>query len=204
MIDRINGRFGSHPGNRALHAKGSVCRGRFEPTPEAARLTRAAHMQAGVPVLSRFSNAAGDPGVPDYAPDVRGFAVAFQLPDGSATNIVAQTSKTFPVHDPDGFAELVEANSDGISRAWKFPAFLARHPYAIPSLKNLPALKPRRSYAAWPFFAIHAFKWVAADGSERWVRYTLQPEAKPESISGREAKALGKDYLQEDLAERLS
>ena len=41
----IHQRFGRHAGYRALHAKGIVCGGTFTATPEAASLTRAAHMQ---------------------------------------------------------------------------------------------------------------------------------------------------------------
>ena len=44
-LDIINARFGSHPGYRALHAKGVLLKGTFTATPEAARLTRAQHMQ---------------------------------------------------------------------------------------------------------------------------------------------------------------
>ena len=38
-----------YPGYRAVHAKGTVCSGTFTPTPEASRLSRAAHLQ-GDPV----------------------------------------------------------------------------------------------------------------------------------------------------------
>lgn len=203
-IDRINGRFGIHPGFRALHAKGTICRGTFTPTPEAASLTRAAHMHGAVPVRARFSNAMGDPEIPDYVPDVRGFAVGFELPDGSQTDIVAQTAPIFPVRTPEAFIDLVEANAKGPSRAWKFPLFLAKHPEALPSLKNLPVLKPLRSFAAYRYYAIHAYRWVGADGGESYVRYTLEPEAEVPGISGREAKGLGKDYLKDELAQRLA
>ena len=37
--------FGRHPGHRALHARGTLLRGTFTATPEAAALTSAAHMQ---------------------------------------------------------------------------------------------------------------------------------------------------------------
>jgi catalase len=204
-IDDVNGRFGRHPGYRALHAKGILCKGSFTAAPAAANLTRAAHMQGDVvPVLARFSNAGGDPTVPDYVPDVRGMAVSFQLPDGSSTDIVAQTAKYFPVHTPDAFIELVKANATGPARLWKFPLFLAKHPDALPSLRNLPLLKPPVSYATCRYYAIHAFRWLDAAGAERHVRYTLVPEAGDERISPGEAKRGGRDYLQEEIAARLA
>ena len=61
-VDAANELFGKHPGYRALHAKGTLLKGTFTATPDAARLTRAVHMQGEpVPVTARVSNGAGDP-----------------------------------------------------------------------------------------------------------------------------------------------
>jgi Catalase len=113
-VDAVNERFGRHPGYRALHAKGILCKGTFRATPEAASLTRAAHMQGGsAAVTVRLSNGSGDPRSPDYAPDVRGLATKFYLPDGSRTDIVAQTAPRFPARTPEGFIEFVRAMERG-------------------------------------------------------------------------------------------
>jgi catalase len=204
-VDAINERFGVHPGHRALHAKGIVCRGTFTATPEAARLTRAAHMQGvRVPVIARVSNGAGNPNQPDYAPDVRGFAVGFELGDGRA-DIVAQTAPRFPVRTPDAFIDLVKANADGPSRLWKLPLFLLRNPGAIPTLRlNLPTINPPTSFATVPYFAIHAYKWIDAEGEERFVRYTLLPDDPEPRLSVGEAKKRGRDYLHEEIVERMA
>ena len=54
--------FGNHPGFRLTHAKGIVCEGIFEPTADAAELSRAVHFSGKpVPVIVRFSNATGIP-----------------------------------------------------------------------------------------------------------------------------------------------
>lgn len=205
-IDVINERFGVHPGRRALHAKGTLCRGTFTATAEGAKLTRAAHMQGGpVPVIARVSNGGGNPNRPDYAPDVRGLAVGFELEDGSRTDIVAQTAPRFPVRTPNDFVELVKANVEGPSRLVKLPLFLLTHREAVPSLRpNLASLNPPTSYVTVPYFAIHAFKWVDAGGGERWVRYTLLPEVEEPRMSPGEAKKRGRDYLQEEIAARLA
>jgi catalase len=204
-VDAINERFGRHPGRRALHAKGTFCRGTFTAAPAAAKLTRAAHMQGTpVEVTARVSNGGGNPKIPDYAPDVRGLAVGFHLADGSRTDIVSQTAPRFPVRSPDAFIDLVRSSEIGPAGLWKLPLFLARHPGALPSLrKNLPALRPPASYATRRYYAIHAYKWIAADGSERWVRYTWLPEGAEENLSTRDAKRRGRDYLQKEIAERL-
>ncbi len=204
-VDDINATFGVHRA-RALHAKGTICTGVFTATSEAARLTRAAHMQ-GQPVEAkvRFSNASGNPATPDYAPDIRGMATAFLLPDGSRTDISAQTSPRFPVRTPDAFIALVKANKPGIGRLWKLPAFLATHPGVLPALRvDAPTLKPPASYATRPYYAIHAFRWLDAAGGERYVRYTWIPRDPRPDLSLREAKGRGADYLREELAERLA
>jgi catalase len=204
-VDAINRRFGSHH-MRALHAKGTLTKGTFTATPEAARLTRAAHMQGEpVPVTARLSNGSGDPNDPDYGPEVRGMAVKFYLPnDGGRTDISAQTVPRFPVRTPDAFIGLIRASAPGAGRLWKLPLFLATHPEVLPALRaNAPALRPPASYATCRYFAVHAFKWVAADDSERYVRYTWIPEADEPALSTDEARRRGADYLQEDIARRL-
>lgn len=206
VIDGVGARYGRHPGYRALHAKGIFCKATFAATPEAASLTRAAHMQ-GEPIEAtvRLSNGSGNPDSKDYVPDVRGMATQFHLPDGSRTDLSAQSAPHFPVKTPEGFVETVQANVSGIARAWKIPLFLVRHPSAIPGIKgNLEAVTPRPSFASYRYFAIHAFKWVNAEGGEQYVRYTWLPEAEEEKISPSEGKKRGPDYLQDEMRERLS
>ena len=204
-VDAINERFGAHAGHRALHAKGVLCRGAFTATPEAGALSRAAHMQGeAVPATVRFSNGSGDPGSPDYAPDVRGMATKLYLADGSRTDIVAQTAPRFPTRTPDGFIEFVRAMTPGPSQLWKLPIFLARHPEALAGLRaNSVALKPPASYATCRYYAIHAFRWIDGNRRERYVRYRWLPEAGDESLSRGEAKNRGRDYLQEEITARL-
>src|SRR3954451_24647651 len=174
-VDRINGVFGRHDGDRTLHAKGDFYAGTFTATPQATALSRAGHLQGDpVPVWVRWSNGAGRPN-PDKAPDVRGTAISFRLPDGTATDLLAQTSPRFPVRTAEAFVELVEASE----KPWKLPLFLARHPGVVPSLvasARAKALVPPSSYAEVASYPIHAYKWIAADGTESWVRYRFSPQ----------------------------
>ncbi len=205
MVDALNSAFGLHRGQRTLHAKGTFCSGTFTPTEEAGRLSRAAHMQGPVEVIARLSNGSGDPDSPDYSPDVRGLAVSFQLPDASRTDILAQTSPRFPVRTPDDFIALTRAVQPGAGMLWRFPAFLATHPGAVTTLAaGAKAAKPPPTYAACSFYAIHAYRWIDAEGGASYVRYRWLPEASEPGISAGEAKDRGPDYLQRDLRERLS
>jgi catalase len=205
-VDAANALFGKHPGFRALHAKGTLLKGTITATPEAAELTRAAHMQGDpVPVTVRVSNGGGDPEEPDYKPDVRGFAVKFYLPDGSKTDIVAQTAPRFPVSTPEAFIEFMHAQVRGPAMAWRLPAFFARHPKALTVIPgSLPALKPLESYATARYYALHAYRFLDAEGGSRYVRYKFIPEAGDRRISGGEAKRRGRDYLQDEIRDRVA
>ena len=197
---------GRHPGYRALHAKGAYCSGTFVPTADAARLTRAAHMQRGeVPVLVRFSNGSGDPHSDDRRPDALGMAAKFQPPGAGETDIVALTLPCFFVRTPEDFVAFTRASKRvlGGQPGPRFPLYLARHREAWRAVSAVLRFKAPVSFATCRYNALHAFKWVAADGSERFVRYSWIPEAGEHSLPGGEAKQRSRDYLEEELAERL-
>lgn len=206
-VDAAQAAFGRHPGARALHAKGILCTGTFTATPVAGSLTRAEHMQGSpVPVTFRFSNASGHPGSPDFAPDLRGLAVKFYLPDGSRTDIVCVTAPVFATRTPEVFVELLKAQGAGAAAAWKMPVLLGRNPWLLPRLiKDLPLMRPPASYALLRYHGQHAFRWVDGEGAQRYVRYTLVPAAGEEPfLRLRTARRRGRDYLQDELRARLA
>jgi catalase len=206
-VDLLHETYGRHEGHRAVHAKGTVCRGTFTATPDAARLTRAAHMRGEpVQVTTRFSNGAGNPATPDFVQDGRGLATKFYLPDGSRTDIVALNLPCFFVRTPEDFVKFTRAgkrlpviNQPGP----RFALYLATHREALPAVRAFLALKPPASYASVRYNGLHAFRWVDADGGARHVRYSWMPEAGEAAISSSEAKASGPDYLRGELVERL-
>lgn len=200
-IDRIQAAFGVYGGARTLHAKGRFYTGTFTATEAAASHCRAAHLQGDpVPVLVRWSNGGGDPRSPDKAPDVRGMAVSFRIPGGGATDLLGQTAPRFPVRTPDAFVRMVEA----ARKPSALPGFLLRSPSALPALAvnaKAKSLVPPRSFADVAFYPIHAYRWTAADGVERWVRYVLRP-LDPET--GRpDGSFTGDDRLFDEMAARL-
>lgn len=204
-MEVIHGRFGVHRGHRALHAKGIFCRGTFTASARARELTRAAHL-SGEPVGTtvRFSNGSGNPTIPDYVPDVRGLAATFHLADGSRTDILAQTVPRFPFRDEKGFLAALEVSKPALSSIWKLPLFVARYPTAAKSLAgSRRVMASRLGFIARPYFAFHAFKWLDANGGERWVRYSWLPTTHEAEPSREEVKARGRDYLFDDLRARL-
>ena len=203
----MNDRFGRHDGCRAAHAKGVFCQGTFVATPEAAGLTRAPHMQGlEVPVTVRFSNGSGHPRDPDPGQDARGMATKFHLPDGGYTDIVAITLPAFFVSTPDEFIAFTRAAKPAVAGqpGPRFLLYLATHRNAWKAAAAFLRSKPPVSYATCTYNALHAYRWVAGDGSERFVRYTWRPAAGEQSLSGSEAKGASRDYLKEEIAARLA
>jgi catalase len=76
------------------------------------------------------------------------------------------------------------------------------HPEAVPAIQAALTADPPESYATVTYNSIHAFRWIAADGGERWVRYRFEPEEGERTLSPEDAKARGRDYLQEELRDR--
>jgi len=205
-IDAIRATGGAQPGNRALHAKGKLYRGTFTATPEAATLSRAAHLSgATVPALVRFSSGSGNPRQPDNAPGVRGMAVKFTLPDGSSTDVSTQTAKLFPVSTPDDFVSLLRAMRPGPTAALRLIGYIASHPRFLKALPVVRAAnKVPASYGTIGYHGLHAFRWTATDGSERFVRYHLQPVVGEEFLPPDVAKGQGADFLSAELDQRLA
>jgi catalase len=205
-IDTAASVFGEHPGFRALHARGVICQGSFTPTAEAASLSRAAHLAGPeVRVTVRFSNGAGNPEHPDWAPDPRGLAVKFYLPDGSRTDIVAVSSPLFPTRTPEGFLELLRAQAAGAAAVWKFPLFLRHHPEALRVLPRVaPSLAPPAGYDRIPYYGLHAFRWLDGTGGSRFVRYELRPAAGVSRLTPWAARGRARDYLQTGILAQLA
>jgi catalase len=207
-VDAINDVSGAHSGHRAAHAKGTLLSGSFTATPQAAGLTRAAHM-SGEPVRAtvRFSNGGGDPGIPDYAREARGMAVKLYLPDGSRTDLVAISTPCFLVRTPEDFLEFTRLRKPdpdtGQPDMEKMGVWLGEHPEAGPAIQAAVGTPPPASYAQVVYNGIHSFRWAGGDGESRWVRFSWLPEAGEASLEDDEARERGRDYLREEIAERL-
>ena len=209
LVDALNGAYGVHAGHRAAHAKGVLCAATFTATPAAGAISRASHFQ-GAPLRAhvRFSNGGGDPSVPDTTRDARGIAVKLYLEDGTTTDVIGITLPCFFVRTPE---ELIEFNiarrpdpETGAPDMEKVGAFLGEHPETVPAVTAAITLPMPASYALLTYHAIHAFKFVATDGTVRHARYHFVPAAGDASISDEEAAARGEHYLRDELEARLA
>ncbi|MEB4210901.1 catalase family peroxidase [Mycobacterium sp. 94-17] len=204
-IEAIKGAGGARPGCRALHAKGTLYRGTFSAAPDAPMLSRATHLDGStIPALIRFSNGSGNPEQRDGASGVRGMAVKFTLPDGSTTDVSTQTARLFVSSTPQGFIDLLKAMRPGLTTPLRMARHLLTHPKllgALPILRE--ASRIPASYATTEYHGLHAFRWIAANGSARFVRYHLVPTVSEEYLSGSEAHGKDPDFLTDELNARL-
>jgi catalase len=207
IVDAVHDVFGKHPRTRALHAKGTWCEGTFTASEEAGKLSRAAHFTGSpVPALVRFSNASGDPESHDAERDGRGMAVKLRTEAGE-TDILATMTPAFVSRTPEDFLELMTLRKPdpetGQPDMESLGAYLGEHPEAMPSIQGVLGVEPPASFATIVYYSPHAFRLVDADGDGTWVRYRWRPEAGEEHLPDDEAKARGRDYLRDELAERL-
>jgi catalase len=206
-FDKVNG--GVHPGFRPAHAKGILLTGSFTPSAEALSLTRAPHLQRNsTPVTVRFSNFAGTPTVADTDPQgasPRGFAVRFHLAEHAHTDIVGHSVDAFPVRTAEELLEFLDAliatdpagpHPNAIER------FLGAHPAAL-RFAQIPKPIPT-SFAKESFFAVSAFKFTNASGSNRYGRYRMVPVAGNEYLGEAEAAARSPNFLFDEITERVA
>jgi len=200
VVNRINAAFGKPKGYRTLHAKGRFYDATFTATPEATALTTAEHFNGKpCPVVLRWSNGGGHPKVPDPAPDVRGMAVSFRPANGATTDLLGQTSPRFPARTPEEFVAITEVGAKPV----RLPLFALKYPRMAAAFpKTLKSLISPHSFAEATFYPIHAYGWVAADGTKSWVRYRFVPQAtKADRL---DEKFEGKDRLSEEIRARLA
>lgn len=199
---------GEHPGRRAVHAKACWARGTFTATPRLTALSTAAPFGGdGVDALVRFSNASGNPEGHDASRDGRGIAVKLDPGGAGETDILATTAPCFVARTPEEFLELLEARrpdpDSGEPDMEKLGAYLGAHPEAQAAIQSVIGTEPPASFATLTYFSPHTFELVDADGDATPVRWRWRPEAGEERIPDDEARDRGRDYLQEEVAERL-
>ncbi|HWB49957.1 MAG TPA: catalase family peroxidase [Stellaceae bacterium] len=206
-FDKANG--GIHPGFRPAHAKGLLLTGTFTPSPEAATLTRAPHVQRpATPVTARFSDFAGIPSVPDNAPQgasPRGLALRFHLAEHAHTDIVAHSVDSFPTRTVEAFLEFLNAllaTDPAGPHPNAIEQYLAAHPAALAFVQT-PKPIPT-SFARESFFAVSAFKFTNAAGASRYGRYRIVPAAGNEYLSDADAAAQAANFLFDRLAAHIA
>jgi catalase len=214
LIERVSG---SLPGYRRAHSRGLGLRGWFTASEGARGLTIAEHFQGGnVPCIVRFSNAAGNPCVPDRlspgAGRVLGMAVRFELLSGKTATWAAINIPAFPARTPEEFMALTAAQAPkrgGKPSALRLLGHLIRHLHIFASVKAVKALKPARSFGLETYHGLHTYYLAAGQGQRRPFRYRWAPVPSAATaghsgpLSPDQAAALPGQYLLDEVRVRV-
>lgn len=206
IVDAFNQIYGTHPGFRAVHAKGVVVEGSFKGSAEARKLSRAKYFSGHpIPVTVRFSDAGGVPNAPDGSPDSNphGIAIKFRLPDGSDTDMELQAFKFFPVRTGEDFRDLLQAiiaSPPDAPKPTKFDQFVAAHPSAS---KAFGSVATPDSFADEEYHSVNAYVFVDNAGHKQAVRYIVVPE-KLVHLTPEEAGKQPPDFLVDELPKRIA
>jgi catalase len=208
-IEVVDALYGAHPGARALHSKGSWCEGTFTASPAAGELSTAFHL-TGEPItaLIRFSNASGKPEAHDADREARGMAVKLRGSGREENDILATTTPAFVTRTAEDFLDLMRARvpdpATGEPDMEKLGAFLGAHPEAQTAIQATLGSEPLASFATGVYFSPHTYFLIDGDGQRHPVRYRWLPAAGEEHLADDDARERGRNYLHEELRERLA
>lgn len=206
LVNAFHAAFGEHHA-RAVHTKGILLEGDFTPDPQAATLTKAAHLQVQPSrVLVRFSDFTGLPTIPDNTASAspRGLAIKFIAPDGTNTDVVCHTFNGFPVSTNDDFRLLLlsiaASSNPNVAKPTALDHFLDTHPRAKTFLTTQPL---PASWATAAYFGVNSFKFTNRAGGEHFVRYQFIPTAGEHYLTPDELAKQSPDFLSADIRTRV-
>jgi catalase len=208
LLQKFDALFGVHPGFRPAHAKGVMLDGSFTPTPDAAKLSRAPHLnKPSTPTTVRFSNSTGIPVIPDNDPnaDPRGCAIRFHLGERVHTDIVAHSTNGFPARTGQDFLELLTAlAATDMTHIPGSPLekYLGTHPAAL-AFVSAPK-PPPSSFARETYFGLTAVRFISKDGASRYGRYRILPAEGNDHLDAAAVAAKGANYLFDEIEARIA
>jgi catalase len=209
VVSSLENTFGTHPGIRKNHAKGTCAVGQFIGTQEAAKYSRSLlFFGKSIPVVARFSLAGGNPNAPDTARSARGMALEFQLPEGNRQHITMLNIPIFGAANPTTFNDMIIAAKPdpqtGKPNPERLKTFLATHPDALALTNFLADQNPPKNYFNTTFFGIHTFKLIDTKNVEHLVKWRFIPHDGDKSLSAAEMSTLPHDFLEQGLISRLT
>ena len=135
-------------------------------------------------------------------------AVKLRPPGGDEWDIIAVGPPVFVSRTVEDFLELLRLRKPdpetGQPDMAALGEFLGRHPEAQLAIQSTLGAEPPASFVTVPYFSPHAFALTDAGGAETWVRWHWRPPAGEKRLPDDEARALGRDYLREELESRVA
>jgi catalase len=199
--------FGLHPGFRPVHAKGILLSGTFTPAPGGRALTKAPHVtRPSVPVMVRFSDFAGVPGIPDYDQNAspRGIAIRFLLAEHVHTDIIAHSVNAFPTRTVEDFLQFlraIHATTPESPKPTPLDSFFASHPAAL-AFAQVPKPIPA-SFATESFYSVSAYQFTDAGDVARFGRYRIVPVDGSKYLEAGNAPEQNPNFLFDEIKARL-
>ncbi len=182
---------------RPVHVKGFGAFGFFQTVNSMKQYTKLSFLQMPgqqVPVIVRFSLAAGNKGTPDTARNVRGFATKFYTPEG-VFDLLCNHIPVLFVRDgirfPEAFTSLAPSPVNNLidpERFWKFVATAPEATHFVTWLySDVGTVKSLRHIQG---HSVNTYVWKNSDGVRRYVKYHWIPVAGEEYITRNDAIAL--------------
>ena len=131
----------------------------------------------------------------------------FQLSDSKSADILADSVEGFIARTPEELLEFLRAQlpeaASGRPDPDAVPRFLSGHPAGRAFVERLMKKPVPASYAQTIYYAEHAFRFTAADGTSRFGRYRFVPQAGESLLSPDDADKRNPSFLREELEGRL-
>lgn len=199
---------------RPVHVKGYGAFGTFRTASSMSEYTKLSFLATPgqqVPVMVRFSLAAGNRGTPDTARGVKGFATKFYTPEG-VFDLVFNHLPVLFVRDglrfPQAFTSLFPSPVNNLidpERFWRFVASAPESTHFVTWLYSDAGTV--KSFRHIPGHSVNTFVWRNAEGARRYVKYHWIPVAGEEYITAQEGAALAginPDYAGQELYDTLA
>ncbi len=204
LVDDLHTAFGAHH-VRAVHAKGIILTGRFDPSRDARSISHASVFTGASDVTVRFSNFTGFPAIPDNDPNAnpRGMAIRFGSDTAPVLDIVTHNFDGFPTRTAGEFGALLRAigtSGAGVAAPTPLDLFLTSHPIAKTFLTTQhPA---PISCATTAYFGVNAVTFTNSKGRTHPVRYRFVPTAGERYFAAGPGPSA--EYLQPEITKRIA
>jgi catalase len=169
--------FDVSPVRLETDANSTCATGEFVGMSAASALSRSQlFTQQAVPVVARFSVVRG---ASETSRNAREMALEFRLPNGARQDMTMFNTLTFDPVDRTTFNDMIVAVKPdpltGEPDPQKVRDFLASHPDTFGPSNFLTAHDPPASYTRSPYFSMHTFRFIDADGRTHFVRWRFIP-----------------------------